>query len=81
MLNNQFWSTQLVALQYPNGREIEREVSVPRELQPGDEFTLVGREWRVGYRQPPSRLHPHPRLVCTPVDPSSPLTRQASRNG
>jgi len=66
--------TQRFALQYPNGREHECAVEVQRELVPGEEITLVGRRWRVGYVRK-QRRSVTPELVCTALD-SSPLAQQ-----
>ena len=69
--------TNLALLQDPNGRTIERSIpSGPTGLQPGQEFTMVGRRWRVGHHVV-GRSRRSSRgsgaLCCLPVDAVSPL--------
>jgi hypothetical protein len=60
---------QLVALEYPNGREHMCTIKTAHELSPGAEFDMFGRAWRVSHVQrPPSRRRPEESyLVCVPV--------------
>ena len=62
-------------LQYPNGRTIERSVPAgPGGLQPGQEFTMVGRRWRVGHHVVGRRsVNGAGAFCCVPVDAVSPL--------
>jgi len=56
--------TQLIALQYPNGRV--HETSLDRELTPGERFELYGRTWRALPKKT-SRLY-RPYTLCVPAD-------------
>ena len=75
------WTERLPAtlalLQYPNGRTIERSIAAgPGGLQPGQEFTMVGRRWRVGHHvvgRSRRSLNGSGALCCLPVDAVSPL--------
>jgi hypothetical protein len=67
--------TTLALLQYPNGRTIERSIpAAPGGLQPGQEFTMVGRRWRVGHHVVARRsVSGSGAFCCVPVDAVSPL--------
>jgi hypothetical protein len=54
----------LVSLQYPNGRIHEASLTLPRELTPGDQFELHGRQWRVVENPSRRRSFELPRLLC-----------------
>jgi hypothetical protein len=59
--------TQALALEYPNGRVHECELTFAHKLTLGREFELHGRRWRVQHMLPADRGHPEPRLLCTSV--------------
>jgi len=60
--------TQLIALQYPNGRVYE--TALDRELTPGEQFELFGRTWTAMPKKTctkTSRLY-RPHTLCVPAD-------------
>ena len=71
--NDQTTVRHVVVLRYPNGRQIERTITA-RILNPGAQFTLLGRRWRVDHVVPATRLRGQPIIVCLPADQLSPLT-------
>jgi hypothetical protein len=71
----------LIALQYPNGRTYEGVYTTPYELEPGHEFDLYGRRWRVigTVRMWPGRPE---RVLCVALDEGergSPRSLDANR--
>jgi hypothetical protein len=69
---------QTVELRYPNGRSHVCSVVLEHELNPGAEFELLGRVWRVQGMPPWRRGHlvPPRRLLCIAVS-DSPLAKPA----
>ena len=59
----------MLALAYPNGRVRECELEGESVLQPGSEFDLYGRRWRVDHFVPADHWHREPRWYCLPVGP------------
>jgi hypothetical protein len=62
----------LIELRYEKGRNHEMTLSTTQKLEPGSEFDLFGRHWRIvgPALQPRSTawLQAPPRLVCVPDD-------------
>ncbi len=71
-----------LSLDYGNGRTHETEFVGDLPFNPGDEFDLYGRRWRVtGYGLPRTQRYGAPTMaICEPMTPS-PLKRAYSKTG
>ena len=60
----------LISLEYPNGRIHETSLTASEDLQPGSEFDLHGRRWRVvGLKRPLRGRGDTPsRMLCVATD-------------